>query len=203
MEKKILVTIAAISILAAPVAADFQTNYSSSYSYSTSSNDPNQSWSFQIQKIGASCSNSSKTLRNVKFHEEGVSFEGALEVPTPCRMLEADIEQTGNRTFALKIDSEPTKMPCTQCVGQINYKLSFNSSQPYKLRPYHKGKVVETFEHPDFDNESREFNQTSITPLNQTSLDDQTNAVEEIDADNTERRMSVFEGFLNWFGGLF
>ncbi len=203
MDKKILTALTTLTLLITPVLAENYVNYSSSYSYSTSSSTSNQSWSFKIDKRGSKCSNNSERLRNVSFRENGVSFVGSLEVPTPCRMLETEVQETGDRIYAVKISSEPAKVPCVQCIGKINYKASFNSSEPYKLRLYHEGTLVETFEHPEFDNNSREFNQTSITPLNETQVNDSQSSLNQTVEASPENPGGLFERIFSWFGAFF
>ena len=110
-----------------------------------------------------------------------VEFTGYIETPNPCYTLDHEIEETAkNNIYVMNITSEASEGNCIQCVGIISYDASFeNVGDGFKLEVMHDGEVVETLEHPEFNNSS------------------------DLKSPMPPKRKSFIGGIINWFSSLF
>jgi hypothetical protein len=128
---------------------------SSSASQSVSQNGTG--WSTTFSEHSAGSSNTSTGVLNHSFENNTVEFEGAVQTPTPCYSLNAEVEDEEN-SYLFNVTSKETEKQevCPQVISYRKYNATFQADEPFKLEVVHNGESVANMTHPDYEEKSNE-----------------------------------------------
>jgi len=123
---------------------------SSSASQSVSQNGT--AWSMNFTERSAGPENRSTGVMNHSFENTTVEFRGAVQVPTPCYSLNAEVEEREDSSYLFNITSERTdnKEVCPQVISYREYNASFQAEEPFRLEVIHDGNSTANLTHPDY-----------------------------------------------------
>lgn len=134
-------------------------------------------WRAEVSMTGNSTEDIEDAVLNPEYSENEfkiVNFEGRITAPTPCHVLEHEVNKTSENSYILNVQTVDTSDGvCAQVVTGINYNASFETQDTFDLEVQHDGETVDTLEYPEED----------------TSEDGESDG--------------IFQGFVTWLRGLF
>ncbi len=146
----------------------------------------------EVSMVNRSSTDTGNAIFNVSYSRDGkkkVSFNGRITAPTPCHVIEHEIEGGNNNSYTLNIrtvrDELDSQTACIQVISGIEYMASFETSEtftgePFRLEVQHNGETVDTLERPEWVSEPRE----------------------EYDNDG-DSQGGLLQGLFSWFSSLF
>lgn len=129
------------------------TSDQSSASGSTSVTENGTEWSAEVSMRGDSTDNLEDVVLDPVYSEnefKRVEFEGRMVAPTPCHVIEHEVQESGENSYVLDIqtvDRDEDEM-CTQVVTGISYDAGFEAQDTFELEVQHNGETVETLQYP-------------------------------------------------------
>ncbi len=121
------------------------------------------------------------TITDISFHDttgdkQEVLFTGYMQVPTPCHVIDHEVEEDADGyVFTVKTHEPDSDHMCAQVVTTVEYNASFEAGAPYTVTVKHGDQTVDTLTSPE----------------------------QEPGPEQPEQRGSVFSGLLNWLRSLF
>jgi hypothetical protein len=118
-------------------------------------------WSAETSMVNRSGNITEGRLDNISYSEEEyrVDFTGHIQAPTPCHVIEHDVQETGSGYILdvktvhdeLDDDSNETGRICAQQVTMIEYEGSFSTPDHFALEVRHNNETVQNLVHPGID----------------------------------------------------
>lgn len=148
---------AALCILITPAIAvvghngsdgDMSITSSGSTASGTTAVGPNGTeYSAKVSMDGRVQQNTSDRIRSETISSRQVSFKGTIEAPTPCYVIDHEVEEKEEGyVLNIKTVEEGGDGPCTQVVTGINYDAEFEAEPGYELEVQHNGQQIETYQ---------------------------------------------------------
>lgn len=107
----------------------------------------NQGYSADVEVVESNCLDTNETGITEKNHtENGLVFEGVMQTPNPCYMVNVSSLERNGDTYTLDLEGNPEEGMCIQCVGAVTYEVSFTAEESGELEVMHNGEVVDTVE---------------------------------------------------------
>ena len=95
-------------------------------------------------------------ITDFSWNGDTFSFEGVYQTPTPCYQVGHQVEGS-DADYRVEISADRTENgTCTQVVTQHIYSANFTSDEPFRLNVTYDGESVESFEHPDYEEQKQE-----------------------------------------------
>lgn len=113
-------------------------------------------WRATVEMTGKD-TNTSTGLLSVNYSEGDyrmVEFDGVIESPTPCHVLDHNLENTEEDSFRLNVQTVKEELEgnntqvCTQVITPITYEASFQTEEEFTLEVQHNNQTVDTLEYP-------------------------------------------------------
>lgn len=111
-----------------------------------------------------------------------VSFEGRMEVPTPCHTVNHSLDGE-NSSYTLNVESVAGNESCVQSISELTYSAEGQLEENFTLTVEHDGEVIDTITSNDTGNN---------TDGNNTAPPGE-----------TRPNNGFFQGILQWFANLF
>lgn len=130
---------------------------SSSASSSVAAGQNGTEWRATVEMTGRD-TNASTGISSVNYSEANyrkVEFNGVIEAPTPCHVLDHDLENTSENSFRLNIQTVREELDgnntqtCAQVITPITYEARFQTEEQFTLEIQHDNQTVETLEYPE------------------------------------------------------
>ena len=83
-----------------------------------------------------------KTVEGVQSSDNGVSWTGRIEAPTPCHSLDFNVTSGDSYRFNVETVEEPGNGVCAQVVTPMGYAASLDGAK--KVEILHNGEKVKT-----------------------------------------------------------
>ncbi|MFB6208960.1 MAG: hypothetical protein ABEJ56_02360 [Candidatus Nanohaloarchaea archaeon] len=137
------------------------TGSGSSASATTAVGPNGTEWKSSVKMRGRSPRTVNETLENVSFRNDSheVEFSGNIEAPTPCHVIESEVNETGEGyVLNIKTVNEAdlgNGSACIQQIGMINYDASFSTGEDFSLEVRHNNETVRELEHPGMENRDK------------------------------------------------
>lgn len=130
---------------------------SSSSSSSVAAGPNGTEWRATVEMTGRD-TNASAGISSVNYSEEDyrkVEFDGVIEAPTPCHVLDHNLDSTGEDSFRLNVQTAKEELEgnntqtCAQVITSITYDASFQTEERFTLEVQHNNQTVETLEYSE------------------------------------------------------
>lgn len=161
MKKTILLTAVLLFVSAAtavfggpePREGEMAITSGGSSASSTTSVGPNSTeWSSSVEMRGRSPNiTEGGRVENVSHTENGTTFSGHIQAPTPCHVIDQETERLEENNYRMNIQTvkenlENGSQACTQQVVMISYDGNFEAESPYSLEIQQNNETVDTLE---------------------------------------------------------
>ncbi|MFB6292426.1 MAG: hypothetical protein ABEI58_03460 [Candidatus Nanohaloarchaea archaeon] len=117
-------------------------------------------WQAEVSMVSRSSALTNSSATDANFSGSTVSFSGTLQAPTPCHVIDHEVEpvESEDNSFTINIRAvEPetgNETMCAEVLNMVRYEASFTKEEPYRLEIQHNGRKVRAVEHPGYGKES-------------------------------------------------
>ena len=130
-------------------SGDLSITSGGSASATTGVNENGTVYSIKVETSGQDMNNTEDWIGNATFPHSGVKFQGRIRAPTPCHVIQHDVNKTDNQ-YVLNIETVKESLDnstevCSQVVTGINYDAEFEADAGFQLEIRHNNQTVETY----------------------------------------------------------
>ena len=122
----------------------------SSAGATTGVNENGTQYTAKVEMSGRNPNQTDNQIRNIDYSDhQKVAFEGTITAGTPCHVIEHELNETGDDSYILNIQTirdETDGQACAEVVTGINYDAEFEADSGFNLEVQHDGETVETLE---------------------------------------------------------
>lgn len=112
--------------------------------------------SAEAETLSSDClSNQTQGISKTEEIDGGLRFQGTMQTPNPCYNVTVSEVQKNSSTYTVNLVGESQEGMCVQCVGSVNYEVTFKAEEPGQIKVLHDGEEVETLE---FDPDQKQGN---------------------------------------------